>query len=920
MSQPTVTIIDTFGFFFRSFYALPPLKNRQGFPTGLLTGFINFIASLHKDHSSDYLIFALDAKGPSFRAEIDPAYKANRSPAPEELVMQLPIAIEWIDKMGYKSLSQSGFEADDMIASVVRQARQHGFLVRVVSHDKDLYQLIDDDRVVLVDAISKKVMNESHCSEKYGVHPRQFIDYQSLIGDTADNVPGVKGIGKVTAQKLLSQFGTLDALYERLEEVTPVRIKGLLETYRDDAFRSRELVRLKDDVFESLDFAEFAMHFDNPFLPIYDDLVHYEMNAVLRTLKAKALFEESQSDRHPRTRSEDPSSTKNWIPDQVGNDESQCSVEGCTLLLDTDEALMRVIQSIPHDAIVAFDTETTGLDPTKDHLVGFSFSGDGKSGYYVPMMHSYLGVGDQVSIEAAKSAIQAIFERRVIGHNIKFDLHFVTRFLGVDCLPIHADTIVLAWLTDSARSLSMDNLAQNLLQHEMIHFKDTVKKGENFASVAIEDACKYAGEDAYITYRLYEVLREQLLLKGGQEALDEAFNVEFPFSLTLLGMEKEGIAVDVQVLETFKKEVASEIAALTEQIHSACGTVFNLNSPKQLGVILFETLGLPHGKKTKTGYSTDEQVLEGLKNEHPMIPMLLQYREYHKLYSTYIEPLIALAQNDAQSRIYTSFVQTGTATGRLSSKNPNLQNIPVKTALGMRIREAFVAPRGKKLIGIDYSQIELRLLAHFSQDTVLVNAFNEGRDIHMQTAIALFGEAEAASKRNIAKTVNFGLLYGMGQKKLSDTLGITTKEAKEIIERYFETFPSVKGYFSGIVEQAKEMGYVETLLHRRRYFDFGSATPMLKAAYERESVNTVFQGSASDLIKLSMNKIDAMIRTEGLRARMLLQIHDELIFEVDEDVAEVYATRFVEVMESILELRVPLKTSMHIGNHWGELK
>lgn len=907
MAQPTVTIIDTFGFFFRSFYALPPLRNKHGFPTGLLTGFINFIASLHKDHSSDYLIFALDAKGPSFRAEIDPNYKANRSPAPEELVKQLPIAIDWIDKMGYKALSQSGFEADDMIASVVRQARAHGFLVRVVSHDKDLYQLIDDDRVVLVDAISKKVMNESHCEEKYGVHPRQFIDYQALIGDTADNVPGVKGIGKVTAQKLLAQFVTLDAMYERLEEVTPPRIKGLLETYRDDAFRSRELVSLRDDVFETLDFSEFAMHFDNPFLPIYDELVHYEMNAVLRTLKAKALFEESQH------------STVTTKVEKVAVPQCE-NIDGCSVLIDNDETLHTIIQAIPHDAIVAFDTETTGLDPTKDHLVGFSFSTDTKTGYYVPMMHSYLGVGDQVSHEAAKRAILNLFTRKVIGHNIKFDLHFVTRFLEVDRLSIHADTMVMAWLTDSARSLSMDNLSQSLLNHEMIHFKDTVKKGENFASVAIEDACKYAGEDAYITYRLYEVLREQLLLKGGQGSLDEAFNVEFPFTLTLLGMEDAGIAVDTAVLETFKKEVALEIATLTEQIHSACGTVFNLNSPKQLGVILFETLGLAHGKKTKTGYSTDEQVLEGLKNEHAVIPMLLQYREYHKLYSTYIEPLITLAQNDPSSRIYTSFVQTGTATGRLSSKNPNLQNIPVKTALGMRIREAFVAPAGKKLIGIDYSQIELRLLAHFSEDSVLVNAFKEGHDIHMQTAIALFGAEDAPRKRNIAKTVNFGLLYGMGQKKLSDTLGITTKEAKEIIERYFETFPSVKGYFSGIVEQAKEMGYVETLLHRRRYFDFGSATPMLKAAYERESVNTVFQGSASDLIKLSMNKIDTMIRTEGLHARMLLQIHDELIFEVDEDIAETYAVRFVEVMESILELRVPLKTSMHIGNHWGELK
>lgn len=907
MGQPTVTIIDTFGFFFRSFYALPPLTNKHGFPTGLLTGFVNFIASLHKDHSSDYLIFALDAPGPSFRAEIDPLYKANRSPAPEELKKQLPVAIDWIEQMGYKSLSQIGFEADDMIASVVAQARSKGYLVRIVSHDKDLYQLIDDDKVVLVDAITKKVLNERHCDEKYGVHPSQFIDYQALIGDSADNVPGVKGIGKVTAQKLLSQFGTLDGIYERLEEVTPPRIRGLLENHRDDAFRSRELVKLRGDVIEGLDFDDFRMHFENPFLPIYDDLVHYEMNAVLRTLKAKALFEE------PQIAAATVGETKFEAP--------RCDhPEGCAVLIDTDETLAAAVAAIPADALVAFDTETTGLDPLHDRLVGFSFSSDGKNGYYVPMAHSYLGVGPQVSEEAAARAIHAIFERRVIGHNIKFDLHFVTRFLGVEKLSIHADTMVMAWLGDSARSLSMDNLSESLLHHEMIHFKDTVKKGESFASVEIESACRYAGEDAYITYRLYEVLREQLLQKGGEEALAEAEEVEFPFTLTLLAMEKEGIAVDTAVLEAFKKEVAREIASLTEQIHTLSGTIFNLNSTKQLGVILFETLGLPSGKKTKTGYSTDEQVLEGLRNAHPVIPLLLQYREYHKLYSTYIEPLIALAMNDPSSRIYTSFVQTGTATGRLSSKNPNLQNIPVKTALGQRIREAFVAPEGKKLIGIDYSQIELRLLAHFSGDEVLVEAFKNGRDIHMQTAIALFGEETAAAKRHIAKTVNFGLLYGMGQKKLSDTLGITTKEAKEIIERYFETFPSVKGYFAGVVEQAKSVGYVETLLHRRRYFDFAAATPMLKAAYERESVNTVFQGSAADLIKLSMNKIDTMIRTEGLRARMLLQIHDELIFEVDEDVADQYAIRFVEVMENILELRVPLKTSMHIGNHWGELK
>ncbi|MDD4855985.1 MAG: 5'-3' exonuclease H3TH domain-containing protein, partial [Sulfuricurvum sp.] len=532
MGQKTVTIIDTFGFFFRSFYALPPLRNKHGFPTGLLTGFINFIASLHKDHSSDYLIFALDAKGPSFRAEIDPNYKANRSPAPEELIQQLPVAINWIEKMGYKSLLLSGYEADDMIASVVHHARLQGHIVRVVSHDKDLYQLIEDDVVVLVDAISKKVMNERHCDEKYGVHPKQFIDYQALIGDTADNVPGVKGIGKVTAQKLLSQFGTLDSMYEKLDEVNPPRIRGLLETYRDDAFRSRELVKLRGDVFESFDFNDYAMHFDNPFFPIYDELVHYEMNAVLRTLKAKALFEESQPIRHSREGG-NPVVDPRVYPEgevlvPVGYDGNRCTLsDGCSILIDTDESLMALVSTISSETIVAFDTETTGLNPHVDSLVGFSFSMDGKSGYYVPLNHNYLGVGEQISQESAKVAIRAIFKGKVIGHNLKFDLHFVTRFLGVERLPLYADTIIMAWLSDSNRSLSLDNLSPSLLNHEMIHFKDTVKRGENFSSVAIEDACKYAGEDAYITYCLYEVLREQLLLKGGNRTLEEAMNVEF---------------------------------------------------------------------------------------------------------------------------------------------------------------------------------------------------------------------------------------------------------------------------------------------------------------------------------------------------------------------------------------------------------
>ncbi len=903
----TVTIIDTFGFFFRSFYALPQhLKNKEGFPTGLLTGFTNFIATLQKDHDSDYIIFAIDTKGDTFRNEIDKNYKANRSAPPEELTMQLPIAIEWIDKMGYKTLGKDGFEADDIIATVTKFAKEKGYNVRVVSHDKDLYQLIDDGQVVIVDAIKKKVVDEKACFEKYGVSPKQFIDYQAILGDSADNVPGVKGIGKVGAEKLLKEYGSLDNIYANLGTIKGAMQKKLLES-KDAAYMSKELVTLRDDVFECIDFEEYKMDIQHPFLNIYDELIKYDQNAVLRHLHAKNMVsDERKQEAHKKQESELKESSENLS-------------FKATLLTDAKE-LDTILDSLPKETVLAFDTETTGLDYDNDKLVGFSFCFNEEQAYYVPFNHYYLGVTKQISEIEAKKAIEKIFEFQVVGHNIKFDLHFVTRFLGKETLPIYSDSMILAWLINPESALGLDKLSDKLLNHKMLAFKDTVKKGETFADVALEDACSYAAEDAFITLKLFHLFNHKLKLQSAQHLIEESQKVEIPFIETLLCMERYGIKVDSTFLENFLVEVKNTLETLTGKIYALAGSEFNINSTKQLGVVLFETLGLPVGKKTKTGYSTDEKVLSSLKEKHEIIPLLLEYREVYKLFSTYIEPLLKLSKQNADARIHTSFVQTGTATGRLSSKNPNLQNIPARSELGLKIREAFVAPAGKKLIGIDYSQIELRLLAYFSQDKVLVDAFMHDKDIHMQTAIVLFGEEEAASKRGVAKTVNFGLLYGMGQKKLSDTLGITTKEAKAIIEKYFENFPSVKSYFRSIVDSSKEYGYVETLLKRRRYFDYENATPMFKAAYERESVNTVFQGSASDLIKLSMNKIHQVIQEENLEAVMLLQIHDELIFEVDADKAQALGERFRELMQTIMPLNIPLKASLNIGDNWGELK
>ncbi len=890
-----LTVIDTFGFFFRSFYALPPLKNSRGFPTGLLTGFANLIHNLEKEYQTDYLVFALDAPGPSFRQKIDPNYKAQRPEAPVELRQQLPVAIEWIDKMGLSQLSKEEYEADDVIASIVKCAKEQGIRVRIVSHDKDLYQLIDDERVVLFDPIKKMEIDENRCVEKYGIHPKQFTDYQALIGDSSDNIPGVPGIGPKTAVKLLTKFGTLDKIYEHIEEVVPERIKNLLIKHKEEAYRSKKLVTLRDDIFDNCDLTAFRMPSDDPLVKIRDELEKYEMRSILRRL---------QKENTPVLGSKRP---------------KEATFEA--ILIDDRDTLFSIVEGIDEDAYVAIDTETDSLDIKYANLVGFSFCFNEKEAYYVPVAHNYLGVGEQIGVDDAQKAIEKLLTKKFLGHNLKFDLGLLYRLFGFEEVEPFADTMLLAWLVDPEGAVGLDRLALRYFDYEMVAFKDTVKKGENFSSVPIEEATKYAAEDAWMSYRLYFRLTEILRLQDAKHLIDEAKRVEYPFINLLICMERHGIAIDIDLFESLKEEISGRLAQLTKSIYSLAGREFNINSPKQLGETLFGFLGLPGGKRNRSGgYSTNEKVLASLRGEHPVIEKILQYRELHKLMSTYIEPLLKLGKADPGHRIYTSFIQTGTATGRLSSKNPNLQNIPVKTDEGKRIREGFIAADGYLLVGIDYSQIELRFLAHFSKDPVLVEAFRSGKDIHMETAVKLFGEEEAASKRNIAKTVNFGLLYGMGSRKLAQTLGISTKEAKEIIENYFASFPTVKAYLQSVETKAKERGYVETLLGRRRYFDFEHANPMQFAAYLREAENAVFQGSTADLIKMAMLQIHKVIKEGSLDAAIELQIHDELIFEIKEEYAKKLSRKFADIMEHTVELDVPLKTSINIGRRWSDLK
>ena len=906
-NKKTLTIIDTFGFLFRSYYALPPLKSPTGFPTGMLTGFMNFISGIGRDFKTDYLVFALDSKGKTFRNDIYEEYKAHRPDAPDDLKAQLPVAIEFIEKMGFKTASQIGYEADDVIASLAHDGAKNGLNVRVVSHDKDLYQLIGDN-IFMFDPMKKKIVSKEDCFSKYGVYPAQFTDYQSLLGDSADNVPGVKGVGAKTAMALIQEFDNLDNIYANIDNIEKPRWQKLLNEGKELAYISKQLVTLDTEfhVIDQLGTIEtLELPKENPILKIADTLNEFGMNRIIDKVHKEGL------------------NYKTAIPQ--GYDESKFQQEevevfNCEyILLNDRKTLFEVLNTIPKNALIAFDTETTGLDAKKANIVGFSFCWENTKAYYVPIGHFYLGVEEQISLDDAKLAIKTLNTHKLILQNYKYDLEVVKNNFDLD-IKLFADTMIMAWLLDSDKPVGMDKLAIRLLNgYNTIAFKDVVKKGEDFSNVNLQDACKYAAEDAFITLRLYNKILEMFESKDESYLMQIAKQVEFPFVNVLNNMENRGIKIDIPFFENLKDKSQENLLLLTKTIFDLAGEEFNINSPKQLGEVLFENLNLTASKKTKTGYSTNESVLHKIKDEHEVVSKILEYREAFKLHSTYIEPLMLLGKQDEENRIFTSFLQTGTATGRLSSKNPNLQNIPVRSEAGRAIREGFIASPGYKLVGIDYSQIELRLLAHYSKDPALLEAFRENKDIHLQTAIKIFGEEQAVEKRNIAKSINFGLLYGMGSRKLGEQLGIPAKEAKTYIDSYFASFATVKEFMKSIQENAMENGYVKTLAGRKRRFDFENATGMMKATYDRESVNTVFQGSASDLIKLAMIKIDMKYKNSD-DVKMLLQIHDELIFEVKEDMIDLITEKLIYIMENIFELEVPLKVSLSIGTNWANLK
>ncbi|MCI5539681.1 MAG: DNA polymerase I [Campylobacter lanienae] len=872
----TLTIIDTFGFFFRLYYAMSSLKTNDGKPSGMIHGFANFIANLKQDFNSDYIVFALDSGSKTFRNDIDPNYKANRSQAPKELKEQLPICIDMIEKMGLCSLRVDGYEADDIIASFIKNNPQNDLFIKVVTHDKDLYQLISD-RVNIYSPAKKELYDRDGCYEKYGVYPEQVRDFLALTGDSADNIPGVKGIGDKGAKKLLDEFGSIENLYENLNQVRNERTKNLLFDGKDSALISKKLATLYDGL-QTPDLSSAKFPDYNPLIKIQDILKEYSLNRLLATLN----LEERQKD---------------------------LSFE--PILITDDRELEEILSDISSDTLIAFDTETTSVEAKEAKIVGFSFCFNEQKSYYVPINHSYLGVPKMISQKAALWSIERIYSAFVVGHNLKYDFKVILNNFNLNPPKRYADTMIMAWLDDPSSSVGMDALAKKLYDYDTIKFENVVKRGDNFASVELESATKYAAEDAWVTLRFYNTFSKKL----SSQMLKIAYDIEFDFILTLLDMEANGIAVNRVKLRNLIDQNEIALDEIKGEIYKLCGMKFNINSTKQLGQVLFDELKLPSKKSTKTGYSTDESVLKELSDAHPSIAKILEYRELYKLQSTYCEPILNLSLKDENSRVYTSFIHTGTATGRLASKNPNLQNIPARGSYAKLFRSVFEARDGYSFLSLDYSQIELRLLAHFSGDSALISAFKSGEDIHAKSAINIFGELNDTN-RSIAKSINFGLIYGMGVNKLSSDLGIDKKAAKEYIARYFAAFSSVKEYLQSIKDQAKSDGFVQTLIGRRRYFDFSNASPMQLAMYEREAVNTKFQGSAADIIKLSMLKIGKILSDE----KMLLQIHDELIFEVKDEKVDEFGLKIAKIMSEIVSLNVPLVVNYNVAKNWGELK
>ena len=940
MAEKTLLLLDSYALAFRMFYAYSqnPLKNSQGEDVSMMHGYWGAVLRILAKHNPTHFAIARDvAHTKTFRHELYPDYKANRGPMPEEMAAQMPLLGESLEASGIPLLSEPGYEADDVMASTAVAAVEAGFdSVVILSKDKDMSQIVTDKIHLfhLTKGADGIDFGPEQVMEKYGLPPEKIRDYLALMGDASDNVPGVPKVGPKTAIQLLNDYGDMDNLYANLDKITKKGLHDNLANNREKAFLSRELVTLqtKRAFNGNLDALEYnGLHVDT-LAQMFKD---HEINSLLRLLEKV------------------PSKTgfvREGDPDNAGADGagSDAAIQAASfpvedlptyVCVDTEEIFEQMKAEFAAASTVGIDTETDGLDPMQCNLVGIclaSADNDGKvaKGYYIPIAHTDeigfplpAGKGGNFDFNKVATWFKELIQspRELVFHNAKFDLHVLARAFKIPQADIDnaniIDTLIAAWMLSPGQSgLGLDNQVMQRLQHEMIPIENLIGRGKNqitFNRAPIKDATEYGAEDAVYTLRLWEPLRRDL------EKLDYLkyfFEQEMPLLKVLYQMETVGVAIDVPALKTLEQDLQRRIENLEKEICDMAGIEFNIGSPKQLGDVLFDTLGLPEIKKR----STDAVVLEELsyKAPHPIVFSVIEYRELKKMQSTYISVLPTLLNPDTR-RIHTSFIQWGTATGRLSSRDPNLQNIPVRSDLGKKIRAAFI-PQSKDnvILAVDYSQIELRMLAHLSGDSALIESYKEGIDIHARTAAAIYGvdlDAVTSDMRRDAKVVNFGVLYGMTAFRLARDLKIPMSQARDFITGYFDMYQGVQQFIEDTKAAAHRDGYVETLSGRRRYIaGIDSSDRMESQMAERMAVNTPVQGSAADLIKIAMIRIQKRINAENLPLKMMLQVHDELVFECPRDQVEAMAQMVKSEMEGAMELKVPLVASVGFGENWLE--
>lgn len=930
-------LVDGSSYLYRAFHAMPDLRNSQNEPTGAIQGVLNMLRRLHKDYPSDYSACVFDAKGKTFRDDIYPEYKANRASMPDDLRAQIEPLHEAIKAMGWPLIVESGVEADDVIGALAKQAEREGIKTIISTGDKDITQLVNEHITVvntMRDAFRRvdDVLDIAGVTAKFGIPPSLIIDYLVLVGDTSDNVPGVEKVGPKTAVKWLTEYGSLDNIVANAEKITG-KVGENLRAALDWLPTARQLITIRCDVGiqehlsdlapQAIDKAKLAELFERfEFKSWRRELENMPNN--VRAEPAEAHTNSGQTGNlfgAPNLAS--PvilSAAKNPEPNTISY-QANTSRNFETIL--SNEQLDKWLAKLQTAELMCFDTETTSLDPMTAKIVGMSFSVEAGSAAYLPLKHDYFDAPEQLNFAETLAKIKPILENasiKKVGQNLKYDCHVLANH-NITLNGIAHDTMLQSYVFESHKTHGMDALAERHLGLQTIHFEDVAGKGAKqvgFNQVTVEVASEYAAEDADITLQLHEAMYPQI---STDAKLDYIYSqIEMPSSACLFTIERNGVLIDSAMLHAQSNEIGLKLIALENQAYELAGQPFNLASPKQLQEILFDKLGIKPTKKTPSGApSTDEDVLQELALDHPLPKVLLEYRGLAKLKSTYTDKLPKMI-NATTGRVHTSYNQAVAITGRLASSDPNLQNIPVRSAEGRRIREAFIAPQGSHIVSADYSQIELRIMAHLSQDAGMLQAFANNEDIHRATAAEIFGverESVDNEQRRYAKVINFGLIYGMSAFGLAQNLNIERSAAASYIERYFARYPGVREYMEKTRAIAKQKGYVETYFGRRLWVpEINSANGQRRAGAERAAINAPMQGTAADLIKLAMIAVDKWLKTEKLQSKLIMQVHDELVLEVPDNELELVKTTLPKLMRNVAKLDVPLLAEVGVGSNW----